>query len=997
MTQWNPSAPARVGPEVQPSSIKRAIGFGSLADAVVQRFTSTVAETISSVVLYGRRVPGAGSTPQPLIAEIVTGQPAQPAYTETVLTPNADGPTAGTVTGTFASINDWTASPHADWLTIGEGSRAEYRFDSAAFPAARRVYAVVVDLWTTYKPGDEAAGPSWGTLASARRAIVSLRNGGSGYGAVTRTIPLNDRQGLGGTATVEWGEINPITGLPWTQADIVALSSGTTTVRLARKSNDAGPLLISAMKIRVFHAPEDRVGIAMLDSSAFVESDTGVHDWCLQRNLITPWVKPAAGTFTFVWRRANVGDLATGDQRAEGTVIDLAEAPATSVVTNRRVRIERLGGLKVSAFGATADPAQRLSPFIMRGGALPGFISVDSQPYATVAAVSTRTMRIATVGALSVGGAIVSVFVNARPTGPCRLAVKTGAGVVMGYLTAQPQDVTVLGRPAPVTFRADWPIALGAATAYDVSIEASAATYGWSLSLLDNGGYGPTGTYRDLGGDIVAGADGGGDSVALYTTQAVAAPTNFNAAPIAREIDPVACEIDSLPELGLAWTIPAPIGVTFARVEIERRDDVDTTWRQVAQSLAEATVTWTDREHRLGTRSAYRSRVVLTDGRPSPWTDDFDDYLLPSVVPAGAGVNVAANALHSGLADFTVVAEVRWPTVGANPARLVGNLSGNTGWAIEVATGGFLRFVFGTGAAQVTVTSPVAITPPVGQRMWLAVNRLGPATPWVHSFYVSVDGVAWSLLGSVNHASAMTASAAALRIGSRDVALGNGYRWDQAIYRIGMLSAGFGAGRWLIDFRRSFDDQAASLVGLLDFGATLPVALAGAGVYTGDPNQSQKPTLSGPAYVFSSNLTAAWVVAPDTYESGAARPYEFPEAAERIVRYFYGRRLPVVFRPVVDRGEQFARTLNVASLRACGVASRSVVGQGPDAFDDLRALSISSTLPYVCVRDEAGNRWFGSVGVGSGTEHRNPSVTHTAEVDVIETVEAPTIAIAPGP
>lgn len=98
---------------------------------------------------------------------------------------------------------------------------------------------------------------------------------------------------------------------------------------------------------------------------------------------------------------------------------------------------------------------------------------------------------------------------------------------------------------------------------------------------------------------------------------------------------------------------------------------------------------------------------------------------------------------------------------------------------------------------------------------------------------------------------------------------------------------------------------------------------------------------------------ASWSGAP------AIKEFTFLEAEERILQRFHRRNYSVAFRPAERGGVQFTRTLltNSATIPLSSLR---------DGFTPIRNTAWAD-LPYVCVRDQHGNRWFANVNIPSGT------------------------------
>jgi hypothetical protein len=148
------------------------------------------------------------------------------------------------------------------------------------------------------------------------------------------------------------------------------------------------------------------------------------------------------------------------------------------------------------------------------------------------------------------------------------------------------------------------------------------------------------------------------------------------------------------------------------------------------------------------------------------------------------------------------------------------------------------------------------------------------------------------------------------------------------------------------------------------------------------------PAARGCELVFSSNVRPELAVAyGDVYDARAAREYDFLSANDVEFIPLYGRFGQVAQMPDEDRGIRFRRTLLVAALAA-------PIRPGLAAFDALRTLANprwrdlnAERIPYVGVRDNDGNRWYGTLVVRSATV-RQPAHLHLAQVEFTETISA---------
>lgn len=148
-----------------------------------------------------------------------------------------------------------------------------------------------------------------------------------------------------------------------------------------------------------------------------------------------------------------------------------------------------------------------------------------------------------------------------------------------------------------------------------------------------------------------------------------------------------------------------------------------------------------------------------------------------------------------------------------------------------------------------------------------------------------------------------------------------------------------------------------------------------------------QPGVFGPAQdrtvlIFTSNARqdgSANLAYATAFERTSAEEFTFVEDDQVTYQRMYGRDLQVAFHGTERGGVQFSRTLVV---HAAAVPAPSLPN-----MQSLRDLAWAD-LPYVCVRDELGNRWFASVAVPSGVV-RNRRRLYLARVDITEVSTVP--------
>lgn len=132
--------------------------------------------------------------------------------------------------------------------------------------------------------------------------------------------------------------------------------------------------------------------------------------------------------------------------------------------------------------------------------------------------------------------------------------------------------------------------------------------------------------------------------------------------------------------------------------------------------------------------------------------------------------------------------------------------------------------------------------------------------------------------------------------------------------------------------------------------------------------------------IFTSNRSAEASLAHSiVWDRAVNEQFDFAEAGFQELRTQYGRDFFVAFRPTERGGEQFTRTILV---NAAAIAIPSLGN-----FRSLRDLAWDQ-LPYICVRDELGNRWYANVAVPRGDVKRNRRL-YLANVVITEVTDTP--------
>jgi hypothetical protein len=114
------------------------------------------------------------------------------------------------------------------------------------------------------------------------------------------------------------------------------------------------------------------------------------------------------------------------------------------------------------------------------------------------------------------------------------------------------------------------------------------------------------------------------------------------------------------------------------------------------------------------------------------------------------------------------------------------------------------------------------------------------------------------------------------------------------------------------------------------------------------------------------------------WEGEVVEDFNFPEASGQAYQTMYNRDFVVAFRPLERGGTNFTRTLLIQAAAISPPTLEDFTSIRDMAWDD---------VPYICVRDEEGNRWFANVSVPAGkvVHFRSLYLASIAIVQVTET------------
>lgn len=138
------------------------------------------------------------------------------------------------------------------------------------------------------------------------------------------------------------------------------------------------------------------------------------------------------------------------------------------------------------------------------------------------------------------------------------------------------------------------------------------------------------------------------------------------------------------------------------------------------------------------------------------------------------------------------------------------------------------------------------------------------------------------------------------------------------------------------------------------------------------------------ALSFTSNAATGMGVAyPEVWETReVTRLFSFDEFKDVTLQTIYARNRPIASHPIERQGDSFTRTVLVSA--GCSVTLPSL-----GMFRPMRDLAWAP-IPYVCVRDGEGNRWFANIQVPNGSGVR-PGERWLAEMLITEIADSPDI------
>lgn len=641
---FNPGSPAVIGEQWIVDL------FGSTALGVfAQRIRSRSAETINRLDAW--LSPSTLDDQSLLLAEIMPGGSEVPSGALSVVTyqPNADVFRVGWTTNTGSTTNLWNAinesvstPDYTDYVINPSTFLGQYDFhlNTAAFPSGARVLNVGVRFSAASYSGTSVMALSLRDVAGG----LYFHPSGSTFTVV----------GLPQVFTVNLGEINPLTKLPWTPTDIRGFDTVGNLYGISF-SSVASPnaAVYAAEMIVTYQTVENRVAAATHKKPVGANQQTTSYQFQQFEGLPsgTTWSKPSTGDFTILYRMPNYAfpPATPGSPSIPwlaslygGAYKDCSVPGVMSTIP----AVDSYGRVTSIDFSSVATRG-RISGTILRTTA--PAVSQDSLPY--VLDVIGLTLNPLPFPDINSGQTLQQLFTAPQSAtyGYFKMAinpnsatadllvkvkrvsdnVQFGSTITVTAATAQAQAEDANGFRVLVLNMGSGAVLVNA-TQYYVelsSTDTSVSGKGWQAFALGSDDlaagiatWNGTTDFVKIGATSYTNLDLGmvfGIPPAAPTGLTVSASNTTNHVPAALQ----SCVPSAIQAATVSWTATA-LGVLFDHYEVQRKvaTDPDSAFVQIAEIDTESSVSIVDYELARNVGHQYRIRVFRVDGVSSLFT-----------------------------------------------------------------------------------------------------------------------------------------------------------------------------------------------------------------------------------------------------------------------------------------------------------------------------------------------------------------------------------------
>jgi hypothetical protein len=648
---WNPNYPGVVGLEWLPS-VPRSFPIAKGQPSPAARVRSLAAENINAL-----RV-GVGSNPAVTQRAFVLwdiyeeGDEAPQTLSVVEYAPNADETignwtdNAGGTTNLWAQIDDAVEYPPLGTFYIRQliAGASAYRcsVDSSGFPAGARVLRVSV----TCVIGMNALGSSaFVEIGLFHQPTTTIHTPPTGVVFTNGLIPNR-------VLTIDCGEINPQTQLPWTPADIQSFDAGDWHMRFVGAGTGTNGPIITAAALRVSYlATENRVAVATwrrpsgavsspISTTALVPMPAGTGAWAkanaqnyvylprIARDVLVGGDAPVANDITLLAAQQDLGasgnpaglayappvgppamSLLTTDEHGQPTATfegELVTVPRVVLRTTAPAdSADSLAYVRDSSSTVLRDltAAQQVGQRVTTSTGPRSYLGVRFLVIPPDTADGTLTVRVLRVSdSVQFGGTFTITADEVR-------ALPAISGTLAKYVEGFLDSVATLAT----------------GTQYEIQLLVSAGDWRVIMpSAVGAGGqsFGGTTDFARLG-TIGAGSSLTEQDLTIMLLEQPAAPATATATVRAQQQDGDGCwcSTSEIDQVEVDWAATA-LGGSFSRYEIEREiDDGESAgWEPVWTITTEATSVWWDYEMPMDRPVRYRVRVLSTSTAFSAWT-----------------------------------------------------------------------------------------------------------------------------------------------------------------------------------------------------------------------------------------------------------------------------------------------------------------------------------------------------------------------------------------
>lgn len=652
---WDPFTPISLGLDWFVGVPTNHI-VGPSFDAFVQRLRRTSVQTIGTL---RTRVDGNPAVSAPLytVMDVIPVGSERPTVTRMVFLPNEDV-SLGTLPDNVwldasgSIVDGWDKINNApvvlpidnDGLHVRSTATAfpvvgRFRLDMSALPANARILNVSIVAV------DSVTGPA---LASTFIGYA-LRNGGNVY------VPPNSvfgTQVFGDQREITCGEINPLTGLPWSRADLASFDTpGGWELEIQGTTSASGAARSTVWKLGLqvdLVTVENRVAIGTWERPAgAIAGDVDLPVRTVP-SMAANWATPASGVHSYLWRSA-LAPLLYGTSPVANDVRWLlayqslgpdGNPPGQAVPPVPSMRGYRVA---VDGFGIPIEDVDDASNGIGIEAATLALrttapaTSDDSQPYfirpgladllvATSGNVVAQRIRTGTTGNYlllrflvtppATGNSLLTVTVNRVSDG-----VQIGGAFLLTAADARAlPDMPAGGKYVQGALSAVANLVAG--TQYEIRFTPS-TTDGWvflaprTVAGGESASYGGSADSARSGGSVLATQD----LVATLLVQP-AAITNARAEVSRIELDPDGlCGTHWREVVVISWDAYTALASAFSHFELQRYvDDGSDLWVPIKRITPESRTSVVDHASPRGRGAKYRIRPVATTSAFGEWT-----------------------------------------------------------------------------------------------------------------------------------------------------------------------------------------------------------------------------------------------------------------------------------------------------------------------------------------------------------------------------------------